>query len=88
MTFSFVGNANVKKTLVLRFNLKTMFLYLRFPLKGNSFFFNFGFSQKEHLTVLGEVPTEDWVPTPPSVPGLPDLDQELGELCHLPCLCT
>lgn len=51
-------------------------------------FFNIGFSQKEHLTVLGEVPTEDGVPTPPSVPGLPGLDQKLGELCPLPCLCT
>lgn len=86
--FLSVGNASVKKSLVLRFSLKTTFLYLCFPLKGNTTFFNTGFSQKEHLTVLGEVPTEDGVPTPPSVQGLPGLDQKLGELCPLPCLCT
>lgn len=80
MTFSFVGNANVKKTL-LRFNLKAMFLNL---------YISF-WKEIPPLLILAFLKKSmwlSWVPTPSSVPGLPGLDQELGELCHLPCLCT
>lgn len=89
MTFSFWGKCQCLENPCAEIQSENyVFISLHFPLKGNSIFLNFSFSQKEHLSVVGKVPTEDGVPTPSSVPGLPGLDQELGELCHLPCLCT
>lgn len=86
--FLSVRNTNVKKTLVLRFSMKTTFLYLYISLWKEIPHFHFGFSQIEYLPILGEVPTEDGVPSPSSVPRLPGLDQEIRELCHLPCVPT